>query len=212
MSPEPSGLTYPGRLARSFFVAMDDVMGKHGMHALLGYAELLHYTQELPPDTLERSFDFTEISALNYALEEMYGQRGGRGMALRIGSAAFAQGFKNFGALRGIGDPAFRALSLEKRTELGLRALANVLTHFTDQQSIVTVEGSNFVFSSVVCPFAWGRTSDKPVCHAMTGLIQECLRWASNGYEFYVREVSCRACGDPECVFRIAKTPIGENR
>lgn len=209
MSPELSGLYYPNRLARSFFLAMDDVMGKHGLKALLELAHLPQFAAHLPPDDLERTFDFAYISALNVALEEMYGARGGRGMALRIGSAAFAQGFKNFGALRGLADPRFRSQPLEKRIELGLKALAHVLTHFTDQASYVDVQEHTFTFRSEFCPFAYGRVSDKPVCHAMVGLLQECLRLASNGYEFYVRETACRACGDSECVFRINKSPIG---
>ncbi len=209
MSPELSGLYYSNRLARSFFVAMDDVMGKHGLSALLQLAGLPQFERNFPPDDLMRAFDFAYISALNVALEDMYGQRGGRGMALRIGSAAFAQGFKNFGALRGLSDSRFRSLPLEKRTELGLKALAHVLTHFTDQTSYVDVQEQTFTFRCEFCPFAYGRVSDKPVCHAMVGMLQECLRLASNGYEFYVRETACRACGDSECIFRINKAPMG---
>jgi predicted hydrocarbon binding protein len=212
MVPELSGLYYPNRLARSFFLAMDDVMGRHGLSALLQLAGLEQFEAHIPPNDMERAFDFAYISALNLGLEEMYGQRGGRGMALRIGSAAFAQGFKNFGAMRGMSDPAFRALPMQDRIQLGLTALASVLSHFTDQTSHLVVEDNSYVFTCEYCPFAWGRVSDKPVCHAMVGIIQECLRLASNGYEFYVREVACRACGDDACVFRINKTAIGENK
>jgi predicted hydrocarbon binding protein len=209
MSPEPSGLYYPNRLARAFFVAMDDVMGKHGLSALLQLAGMSQFEGAFPPDNLERTFDFAYISALHVALEDMYGQRGGRGMALRIGSAAFAQGFKNFGALRSLSDPRFRSQPLERRIELGLKALAHVLTHFTDQTSSMGAQERTFTFHCELSPFAYGRVSDKPVCHAMVGMLQECLRLASNGYEFYVRETACRACGDTECTFRINKAPIG---
>lgn len=187
-------------------------MGKHGLSALLQLSNLTQFEQHLPDDDLNRTFDFAYLSALNVGLEEMYGQRGGRGMALRIGSAAFAQGLKNFGALRGLGDGAFRARPLEQRTELGLRALSHVLTNFTDQTSRVVVEPQSYLFVCEYCPFAYGRVSDKPVCHTMVGMVQECMRWASNGYEFYVREIACRACGDHECVFRINKLPIGEKK
>jgi len=36
-------------------------------------------------------------------LETVYGARGGRGIALRIGRATFSMGLKNFGALAGYG-------------------------------------------------------------------------------------------------------------
>ena len=85
-----------------------------------------------------------------------------------------------------------------------------MFTNFSDQTSTVEQSGQALLFRVQESPFAWGRSSDKPVCHAMVGIILECLRWASNGYEFYVREVSCTAAGANECVFKVNKTAIGE--
>lgn len=207
---EPSGLYYPNRLARAFFVAMVDVMGHTGLNTLLNLAGLAEYIDQPPDDSLKRQFDFAALAALSAALEEMYGTRGGRGMALKIGRASFAQGFKRFGAMRGIGDPAFRALPLDKRVVYGLEALALIFNRFTDQTShIEAVEGA-YLFHVEHSPMAWGRNADKPVCHALVGIIQENLRWASNGYEFYVRETQCRASGGESCVFRVNRTAIGE--
>lgn len=208
---EASGLYYPNRLARSFFVAMDDVMGQNGLSSLLHSVGLSQYEGGMPPDDLAKAFDFAALSALNEGLEGMYGQRGGRGIALRIGRAAFAQGMREFGVLRAAGTPRFRALPLEQRVELGLNALAEVLNHFTDQRAHVENDVQSYAFVTENCPFTWGRTSDKPLCHAMVGIVQECLRWVSNGYEFYVRETACRASGAQACVFKINKTAIGES-
>jgi hypothetical protein len=203
-------LYYPNRLARAFFIAMDEVMGQTGLKTLLETAGLSHYAQEWPRDNLERRFDFAEMAAIHESLESMYGVRGGRGLALKIGRAAFANGFREFGVLRGLGDAAFRALPLPLRLDYGLRALVTVLNNFSDQTSSVETEGKDLLFISEVCPMAWGRSSDKPVCHAMSGILQECLRWATNGHEFYVREIACRASGAEACVFRINKQAIGE--
>jgi predicted hydrocarbon binding protein len=189
---------------------MDDVMGQHGLRALLDLARLPQYQQAFPPDTLERQFDFAALAALNSALEDAYGARGGRGMALKIGRAAFARGMKEFGVMKGLHDPAFLALPMEKRVNYGLQALALVFNRFTDQQVQIMTEADSYLFRVEVSPFAWGRTADKPVCHALIGVIQECLSFASNGYEFYVRETACRAVGAEACIFRINKTAIGE--
>lgn len=186
-------------------------MGQNGLNMLLGGAGLSDYMHDPPPDNLNREFDFAAMSALNESLEQMYGPRGGRGMALRIGRAAFAHGIKSFGVMRGLGAPAFRALPLDQRIDFGLQALATIFTHFSDQTSVVATAGDALLFKVETSPFAWGRTADKPVCHALVGIIQEGLRWASNGYEFYVREIACRATGSDECVFRINRTAIGES-
>lgn len=207
---KPSGLHYPNRIARAFFAAMNDVMGPNGLSSLLKIARMETYLNSPPPDDLQRIFDFSEIAALSTALEEMYGSRGGRGMALRIGQSAFARGMKDFGVMRAVNDPAFRNLNLDKRIDYGLQGLAAIMTNFSDQASHVENHGNALLFISEISPFAWGRTAEKPVCHMMSGIILECLRWSSNGYEFYVREVECTATGSDHCTFRINKSAIGE--
>lgn len=207
---EASGLFYPNRIARYFFQAMEDVMGQSGLNMLLNLAHLERYVGGSPPNNLAREFDFASMSALMRALEDMYGPRGGRGMAMRIGRACFSQGIKNFGALAGIGDPAFRALPLDERCRIGLQALAAVFNRFTDQLSSVEEDGETYRFIVANSPMAWGRSTDKPVCHALVGILQECMRWASNGHEYYVVETSCHACGNDHCVFTLNKTSIGQ--
>ena len=206
---EPSGLYYPNRLARAFFLAMEEIMGQHGLQATLDLAGLTEY-EHLPPDNMARQFDFAWLAALSEALEERYGPRGGRGMALKIGRASFSRGFKRFGVLAGVRDPAFKALPLADRLDLGLRALASIFTNFSDQQTtLANADDNAYQFNVDISPMAWGRTADKPVCHALVGIIQECLRYTSNGYEYHVHETTCSAMGSEMCVFNIHKQPIG---
>jgi hypothetical protein len=207
---EPSGLYYPNRIARLLLLAMEDVMGRNGLNAILSLASLEQYIDRIPPDNLARQFDFAALAALSQALEEMYGARGGRGMALRIGRACFASGMKYFGAMAGMADPAFQALDLESRSRLGLEALAAIFSNFSDQRTLVSEQADTFHLETAFSPMAWGRTADKPVCHALVGIIQESLRWASDGYEYVVQETSCRAAGGQSCVFRVNKKPIGQ--
>jgi predicted hydrocarbon binding protein len=207
---ETSGLYYPNRIARYFFEAMEDVMGQGGLTMLLSLAHLEAYAGSFPPDDLNREVDFASLAALNVALEEMYGPRGGRGMALRIGRACFSQGMKTFGVLAGIGDPAFRALPLHERCHLGMQALVAVFNNFTDQHTSLEEDGEMYRMIVENSPMAWGRTADKPVCHALVGILQENIRWSSNGYEYYVVEAECHACQAERCVFTVNKTPIGQ--
>ncbi len=192
-------LYYPNRFMLYLLRAMEEVMGQHGLDETLARAGI----ESLPPDDLAREFPFERIAALNAALDDMYGQRGGRGMALRAGRAWFAQGMKSFGALGGIGDPAFRRLPLEDRVRLALQAQAEVFTRFSDQPSHVEIAQGVLRFVIEASPFAWGRSAEKPVCHPLVGLLQECARGASNGRDFTVREASCIAAGDPACVITI---------
>lgn len=209
MSQQKSGLYYPNKIARIFLEALEEVMGKNGLNAVLHLAHLPHLIDNYPPDNLERGFDFADFAAINQALEEMYGPRGGRGLALRGGRASFARGLQGFGALAGVSDLAFRVLPLQAKLKIGLPAMAGIFTQFSDQKSYVYEEADRFIYVIERCPVCWGRKADRPVCYAAVGLLQEGLRWVSGGKEFRVEEISCIAMGDATCSFAVYKEPIG---
>jgi len=210
MEPIPkSGLYYANKITRITIEALEDVMGKNGLNAILNLAGLPHLIDNYPPNNLEREFDFADFSAINLALEEMYGPRGGRGLALRAGRAAFAGALKNFGALAGVGDLAFKVLPLQAKLRIGLPAMAKIFSQTSDQYSTVEERENDFVYTIHRCPVCFGRSnSDKPVCYVAAGLIQEGLKWVSGGNEFRVNEAHCLAMGDPVCDFVIQKDPI----
>ena len=204
-----SGFHYPNKGGRISLIALEEVMGKNGINALLNQAHLPHLVNNLPPDNLDREFNFADFSALNLALEEMYGPRGGRGLALRAGRAAFADSLRNFGALAGAGDLAFKVLPLQAKMRIGIPAMAKLFSQISDQYSTVKEQENEFIYTSHRCPVCWGRHDmDKPVCFIAVGLLQEGLKWLSGGNEFRVNESQCIAMGDEVCEFVIQKTPI----
>src|SRR5512143_2577262 len=128
-----SGLYYPNRMGRLYFTALEEVMGTNGVNAILNLAGLDRFIGNYPSEDLERQFDFADFTALDMGLEQMYGPRGGRGLALRGGRVCFSRGLKGFGALAGVGDLAFRVLPLPIKLKIGLPALASVFSNFSDQ-------------------------------------------------------------------------------
>lgn len=210
MEPIPvSGLYYPNKIANIALKALEDVMGKNGVNAILNLANLKHLIDNYPPSNLNREFDFAYFSAIWGALEEMYGPRGGRGLALRAGRATFAEGLKNFGALAGAGDLAFKVLPLRTKIKIGLPAMARIFTQTSDQLSTVEEKEDHFIYTIHKCPVCYGRHIEKPGCHIATGLIQEGLKWVSGGYDFRVVETKCIAVNDDVCEFTIMKEPVG---
>jgi predicted hydrocarbon binding protein len=210
MEPIPrSEYHYANKIALISIKALEDVMGKNGMNAILNLAHLPSLIDNYPPDNLEREFNFADFSALNLALEEMYGPRGGRGLALRAGRAAFADSLRNFGALAGVGDLAFKILPLQTKIKIGIPAMARIFSQISDQYSTVQERENEYIYTIHRCPVCWGRKgSDKPVCFMAVGLLQEGLKWVSGGHEFRVNESRCVAMGDEVCEFVIQKNPI----
>ena len=206
---QKSGLAYPNKFGVILVRALEEVMGRNGLNAILNLAGLSHYVEHPLPDNLEKGFDFAEVAAVNMALEDMYGPRGGRGLSLRVGRALFADGLRNFGALAGAGDLAFKVLPLQAKMRIGIPAMAKIFSQVSDQLSTVEERENEFVYTIHKCPVCWGRSGvDKPVCFIAVGLLQEGLKWVSGGNEFRVNESKCLALGDDVCEFIIQKEPI----
>lgn len=203
-----SGYYYPNKMARILLISMEEVMGRNGLNALLNLVEMRPFITDLPPDNLEREFDFAYISNLNRGLEEIYGPRGGRGLALRGGRAIFSRGLKQFGALAGVGDLAFKVLPLQTKLRIGIPAVARIFTQFSDQTSRSEEYDDHFLYYIDRCSMCWGIESDRPICHIAVGILQETLRWISGGLEFRVNPVECIGMGAKTGVIRIDKEPI----
>ena len=188
--------------------ALEDVLGENGLKAILNLANLAELIDNFPADNLNKDFDFSNVSAIGLALEEIYGPRGGRGLALRAGRATFDNALKNFGALAGARDLAFRALPLEAKLRIGVPAMARIFSQMSDQLSTVEEQANEFIYTIHRCPVCWGRSGeDNAVCFIAAGLLQAGLTWISDGEEFRVNESKCHAAGDEVCEFVIQKRP-----
>jgi predicted hydrocarbon binding protein len=210
MEPIPkSGFYYPNKAARITLESLLNVMGKNGLSAILNLAHLPQLIDNFPPNNLDKQFDFADFTAINWALEEMYGPRGGRGLALRAGRATFDDVLRNFGALAGVGDLAFRVLPLQAKMRVGVPVMAKIFSQISDQHSTVVEAEHEFIYTIHRCPQCWTRKGlDKPVCYMGIGLLQAGLKWLSGGNEFRVYETKCIAMGEQVCEYIIQKTPI----
>jgi predicted hydrocarbon binding protein len=205
---ELSGLYYPNKIARIYLEVLEDIMGRNGLRSVLHAADLDRLIDNYPPNDLKKEFDFAEFAALNQALDDTYGVRGGRVFALRGGKASVKAGLEAFGAAVGVSGLALRILPLSAKLKIGLPAMARIFTTFSDQLSIVKEIDDRFVYTIKECPVCWGRHSERAICHGAVGLLQGGVHWVSGGKDFTVVETQCKAKGDQDCVFEIFKEPL----
>ncbi len=208
MAVELSGYYYPNKIARIYLEVLEDIMGKNGLNSVLHKAGLDHLIDNYPPNDLKKEFDFAEFAALNQALDDTYGPRGGRVFALRGGKASVKAGLDAFGASVGIAGLAMKVLPLSAKVRVGLQGMARIFTNFSDQTSRVEEKEDRYVYIIERCPVCWGRHSDRPICHGAVGLLQGGLHWVSGGKDFKVVETRCIAMGHEECRFDIFKEPL----
>jgi hypothetical protein len=199
---------FPNKMGRIMLIAMEDVMGRNGVNAVLNLARLQHRIENYPPNNFDKEFAFSEVGQLLQALDEMYGPRGGRGLARRAGRSCFKFGVKDFGPMLGIADLAFRILPLGMKLRVGFEVLAQTFNKFTDHQVRLSEDEQHFQWIIDRCGACWGRRTDSPCCHLALGILEEGLYWVSGGKNFYVEEVSCIAAGDPTCTILIGKQPL----
>jgi predicted hydrocarbon binding protein len=195
---EPSGLYYPNKIARIYLEVLEDIMGKNGLNSVLHKAGLEGLIDNYPPDNLRKEFDFAEFSALNQAIDDTYGPRGGRVFALRGGKASVKAGLEAFGAAVGISGLAMKVLPQQAKIKVGLVGMAKIFSTFSDQASRVEDGDDRWIYIIDKCPVCWGRTAEVPICHGAVGLLQGGLHWASGNKDYRVVQTSCHAMGHPD--------------
>lgn len=208
MANQNDSYYYPNRMGRIVLTAMEDIMGKHGVNATLHLAGLHHLVDNYPPNNLDPGFRFQELSAIQATMDELFGFRGGRALALRTGSETFKYALKDFMPILGIADLAFRPLHLGIKIKIGLEVFAETFNKFTDQVVRLSEDRDKHLWIIERCPVCWQRKTDQPCCHLAVGLLEESLNWVSNGRKFRVEEVECIASGAEACVISIYKQPL----
>lgn len=199
---------YPNKMVRIILLAMEEVMGRNGVNAVLNLARLKHLMSSLPPNNFDRQVTFEELGAMMRAVEDLYGPRGGRGLALRAGRACFKYGLKEFAPVLGVSDLAFRLLPLPMKLRAGAEVFCHTFNKYSDQVVHLVESEDRFVWENVRCPVCWGRHTDTPCCSLAVGILQEALHWVSGGKNFEVYESTCVACGDEVCTIVIEKKPL----
>jgi hypothetical protein len=149
-----------------------------------------------------------EMAVCTRLLETAYGSAGGRGLALRIGRAAFKYALNCFGDDHGLRSLEFRLLPAQRRLETGLRILSQMITEETGDRITIENEPDCWVWRQVSLAPNHKAPSGEKACYIQIGLLQEFLSWAGGGRFHKVVETSCRAAGNDSCLFRIDKKAL----
>ncbi len=199
---------YPQKMGRVMLLGLEEVIGKSGLASILTLGGLTELSPNLSPQKTDKSFSFETICQIQKSLEQQYGPRGGRGLALRAGRACFKYGLKEYGSLMGITELAFRLLPLQTKLHVGAKSFANLFNKHTDQKVRIEESEDKIYWHIEQCPLCWERTTNEPICHLAVGLLQEAMYWLSGGKVFTIEETACIARGDSACTIEISKTPL----
>jgi len=205
---EPAIDRFPNKLGRIILLAMEEVLGKNDIQAVMGLLGRLTISAAIRPMTWN-----CRLNSVIWGAASRF-----RGALRTVGWHGFVayasvglplnNGLREFGAELGLTDLAFRTLPLDQRLEAGLLSFAGILNRFSPGRVRVEQTGAPLYWLIHRCPVCWGREANQPVCHLAVGVLQEMLSWLSGGKHYIVVESLCAAAGDPSCTIVIARQPV----
>ncbi len=199
---------FPDGLGRIMLLALEEVVGKSGLNALLNLSSLSYLVNNYPSTNSDKTVAFETISQIQNALQQAYGPHGGHGLALRAGRVFFSNGLRTYGSGLGLNDANFRLQPPDLKLFDVLNSLTDFFNQYTDQQVSLKKTKQNFLWDIKRCPWCWERKEFEPVCHFAVGMLQEALYWVSGGKFYNVIEETCVAQGDATCLIVIDRTPL----
>jgi predicted hydrocarbon binding protein len=161
-----------------------------------------------PQEDDKQKFPFEVLGRLQDSLEQGYGPRAGRGLALRAGRVFFSSGLRTYGPGLGLNDANFRLQPPDLKLTAVLRTMMDFFNHHTDQKVSLDEFDHKILWKVEHCPWCWERRVFEPVCQFSVGMLQEALYWVSGGKFYNVVEETCIAQGDSTCLILIDRTPL----
>jgi hypothetical protein len=196
------------KIGRGVLEGVQEIIGQAGVNAIFNLAHLSHLLPGTNYTRFQHNFSFTDLSAIQQALEELYGPRGGRGVALRSGRVFFKYFLRAFGDQMAMTSLDYRLLPTHPRVKSGLLAMADTLSDLCSMEILVSEDPDTWYWQSDHCPWCWQRQVDECMCHFNVGMLQEYVTWSGGGKIYHVIETECIAAGSPACTIRIEKKPI----
>ncbi|MBU6997959.1 MAG: hypothetical protein HXS41_11970 [Theionarchaea archaeon] len=196
-------------LMRVYLDTIQNILGSQGLNSVLNYGGLEKYINNLPPDNDELEIPREDLRKLHQSLIDLFGEKGARGILLRIGRGmtftflekrpAVVKSMKL--AIKLLPEVRQMRLSLERFAEESDRRIPSLkgIPHIELRE-----EKDYFLFIDEDSYTSEGIVSENPSCHVYVGNLETSLEWIT-GHAHKVEEIQCKARGDPADVFRIWK-------
>lgn len=195
-------------LMRVYLDTIQYILGLNGLKSILNYAHLEKYIDNFPPDNDKIEVPRDDLRQLYLALREMFGQKGTRGLQLRVGRELTNTFLEKRPAVKSM-KLAARLLPEMKRMRLSLErfieeSVKRLPSSGDTPQFELHEEEDYFLFIDRDSYTSEGITSDRPICDIYVGNLESSLEWIT-GHHHKIEEIECRAMGHSADVFKIWK-------
>jgi hypothetical protein len=150
------------QLGRLIFMGMDEVMGRAGVNAVMsraGWPSLSDAYLDYRGDAL---LSLHHVGIALWTLQQLYGLKGGQGLALQTGRAAFNYGIRDFGEGLGLLHLDYRLLPPAAKIRVGLQRLAIFMSGIGSGEIWIEETAERFTWHIERCPLCWQRHEGGP--------------------------------------------------
>ena len=160
-----------------------EIIGQAGVNAVINRAQVLYADDPITGNNT------ANVGHIQSALEELYGQRGGQGVALRAGRSGFNHLLRSEGKEMGLTETNYRMMPSQARIFVGLQLLAQKLSTMIARPVQVEDRGSHWLWRMENEEQQGSEGLVQNRCFFIVGFLQEYLMWASGGKYHTVQEV-----------------------
>ena len=194
---------------RIWLELIENITGSNGLKSILNYAHLEKYIDEYPPDNDEIEIPVEDVKTLYMSLLELFGQKGARGLQLRVGREFVHVGQRKRPEISKDLGAALQSAPETERMKVILKVYIDQHEQRWTSKSgaprfELQEEGDCFLMVDRDNPMSENLKSQAPVCSTTVGMLQEMLK-GLKGNPPDVEEIECRAMGHPADVFRVSK-------
>ena len=186
---------------------VEEIIGQEDLQKLLNLKGIPFDYNSHQHVALRQSLTIVDLIEMEHGLEEMFGENGSRGAALRAGRCFFQNLFQKYGIGSGLNSLEFRMQPLKKRILAGLGILSALLSDSIQLDIHISENESKWYWTyedRICCRDE--NEKGLPVFDFFIGLLQNYLSWASGGKAYPIQK--CQDLG-ATCVIEIGKNPIG---
>lgn len=185
--------------------SLSEIIGRAGIAKVL---ELVRMSQVSPSKKQIQIGNGIDLRPLESALDSIYGNQVGAGIAFRVGTVSFKYFLSVYGEKLGFFDINFRLLPINQKILEGLAKIGSEIHSSFGLKSTIRDQETNFAVEIKNCFECNGEKASQPTCHFIAGFLQEYMAWIGGGRFFSVKESSCMASGASCCTFELSKRPI----
>jgi predicted hydrocarbon binding protein len=196
---------------RIYLETIESIVGHHGLKSILNYAHLQKYIDNFPPLNTKLEIPLRDLQYLCRSLLELFGKRGIRSLQKQVGKQIIKRSLekrsrlvKGLFLLRYLIPESLRMKGALHKLVHTIKAKYPPVSTSTKDYIQIKEEKDFFVIIHYNNWESEDIMSPSPVCHVTVGAFEAFVEWVT-GHVYEVREIECRAMGDPTDVFIISK-------